>query len=680
MQLSRPPQTLSTQQGRGRSMAAAATAALIALLPDTGFAALKGGTEFRVNSNATGAQRIDAASGSALHMNAAGNWVMSWTDDNGVSARVFDSDGTPLTPEFSGGVGKAERVNAAIDNTGNVVLTFTRLEANGGDLNHWNSDGVMLRRFDHNGIPLEQAVDVPNILDGHQRSSAVDFRGGEFIVTFGGENIFTGDGEDVGRTAYRFSDGMKRANSAKINTNTLPGNQGAPTISINASGQIGYAWMDQTNANAYFRLYNDVNTPKFNEVIVNDANTQPPPLHSPSVGIDRFGNAIVVWHSDDSGADGTDIFMRRLNASGNALHAAPVRVNSVTTGDQQHGRVAINETGEFVIVWMGSDASGTGVYMRTFDRNGNPQGVETRVNQTTAGDQEMPVVDINDAGLVTVAWSGNGPGDSQGIVARIFKPDSDGDGITDDIDACPAIAGDASADGCPDADGDGIPDASDACPTTAGDASAQGCPDADGDGVRDTDDAFPNDPGETHDTDGDGIGDNSDAFPHVRNRVATKGVTLTITPGFGASTCEIDALDVAPVPASPALPGSALSRLASFTLVGCSTGGGAESVEVSIDFGETPPAGGRLYKLMGDEWIAVAGASISGQTATYTVVDNGPYDVDATDGVIRDPVTIAAMATDSGTGATQPIPVLSPWLLILLAGLTGWYGARRVRG
>ena len=59
--------------------------------------------------------------------------------------------------------------------------------------------------------------------------------------------------------------------------------------------------------------------------------------------------------------------------------------------------------------------------------------------------------------------------------------DSDGDGIEDGADGCPARPGPAGSDGCPepnppDADGDGIPDATDACPDEAGPAEGNGCP------------------------------------------------------------------------------------------------------------------------------------------------------------------------------------------------------------
>jgi len=78
--------------------------------------------------------------------------------------------------------------------------------------------------------------------------------------------------------------------------------------------------------------------------------------------------------------------------------------------------------------------------------------------------------------------------------------DSDGDGVTDDLDKCPGTpAGVAvDADGCPkDSDGDGVPDYLDKCPDTpAGVAvDSDGCPkDSDGDGVPDYLDKCPDTP------------------------------------------------------------------------------------------------------------------------------------------------------------------------------------------
>jgi len=76
-------------------------------------------------------------------------------------------------------------------------------------------------------------------------------------------------------------------------------------------------------------------------------------------------------------------------------------------------------------------------------------------------------------------------------------PDTDGDGVNDEEDSCKTVAGLKKFDGCPDTDGDGIPDKDDKCPTLAGVAKYLGCPvpDTDKDGIPDDEDLCPNEPG-----------------------------------------------------------------------------------------------------------------------------------------------------------------------------------------
>jgi RTX calcium-binding nonapeptide repeat (4 copies)/Thrombospondin type 3 repeat len=79
---------------------------------------------------------------------------------------------------------------------------------------------------------------------------------------------------------------------------------------------------------------------------------------------------------------------------------------------------------------------------------------------------------------------------ADGTRGRIYKfkdatipADSDGDGVANATDQCPAVAGPVINNGCPvpppppaDQDKDGVPDAQDLCPTQAGPASSRGCP------------------------------------------------------------------------------------------------------------------------------------------------------------------------------------------------------------
>ena len=140
-----------------------------------------------------------------------------------------------------------------------------------------------------------------------------------------------------------------------------------------------------------------------------------------------------------------------------------------------------------------------------------------------------------------------------GLEAFMGCPDTDNDGIQDSKDACPEYPGLKELDGCPDTDGDGISDAEDQCPNIAGLKENNGCPavDTDNDGVIDKDDACPDVPGSIllkgcPDTDNDGIADNEDACPNTAGLARFQG--CPDTDGDGVS----DNIDKCPTTAGPA--------------------------------------------------------------------------------------------------------------------------------
>jgi OmpA-OmpF porin, OOP family len=104
--------------------------------------------------------------------------------------------------------------------------------------------------------------------------------------------------------------------------------------------------------------------------------------------------------------------------------------------------------------------------------------------------------------------------------SSLAKPDTDNDGIIDELDLCPNIPGLPQFAGCPDTDGDGVPDKEDNCPDIAGIIAFKGCPDTDEDGIPDTEDECPNLKGTAankgcpdKDSDGDGVPDKDDKCP-----------------------------------------------------------------------------------------------------------------------------------------------------------------------
>ncbi|MFK7946178.1 MAG: thrombospondin type 3 repeat-containing protein [Saprospiraceae bacterium] len=117
-----------------------------------------------------------------------------------------------------------------------------------------------------------------------------------------------------------------------------------------------------------------------------------------------------------------------------------------------------------------------------------------------------------------------------GTIAFKGCPDTDGDGVQDSKDKCPKVVGLVELDGCPDSDDDkdGVPNRTDKCPTVAGSATTSGCPDTDNDGVIDSKDKCPKVAGTAAfngcpDTDKDGVADNLDKCPTQAGTKANGG-------------------------------------------------------------------------------------------------------------------------------------------------------------
>lgn len=112
--------------------------------------------------------------------------------------------------------------------------------------------------------------------------------------------------------------------------------------------------------------------------------------------------------------------------------------------------------------------------------------------------------------------------------------DSDSDGVYNDVDKCPDVAGLARYEGCPipDTDNDGINDEEDSCKTVAGIAKYHGCPipDSDNDGINDEEDKCKDTPGVVKyngcpipDSDNDGVNDEEDRCPQLAGTAANQG-------------------------------------------------------------------------------------------------------------------------------------------------------------
>src|SRR5262249_24644955 len=134
---------------------------------------------------------------------------------------------------------------------------------------------------------------------------------------------------------------------------------------------------------------------------------------APRISVSPTGFAAVAWQDDRDGNGYYDVYVRRLHPP----RTPPTReilVNSDSSGQQRRPAVAINDSGDFVVIWE-DDRDGNGYYEilgRTFDSFGNPLSGDITVNPVSSGQQVRPSVGMDSAGNWVAVWEddrdGNG--------------------------------------------------------------------------------------------------------------------------------------------------------------------------------------------------------------------------------------------------------------------------------
>ena len=126
----------------------------------------------------------------------------------------------------------------------------------------------------------------------------------------------------------------------------------------------------------------------------------------PDVAINAAGDYVVVWESQYQDDDRYGIFGRRYDAAGLALGGS-FQINSTTAGTQADPAIAMDPAGNFVVAWRSPDGDDEGVFARRFDAGGIPLAPEYRVNTYTTSRQIEPEIAMNDSGDYAIVWQSN---------------------------------------------------------------------------------------------------------------------------------------------------------------------------------------------------------------------------------------------------------------------------------
>lgn len=147
---------------------------------------------------------------------------------------------------------------------------------------------------------------------------------------------------------------------------------------------------------------------------------------NPDVAMDADGNFVIVWERRDARND-YDVLFQRFDSAGNPVGSV-IQANTIDDDKDQRGaRVAMDDSGDFVIVWMHYSGPDFDVHYRSFNADGSGKTTsELPVADSRSLSEWEPDVGIEaDSGNFVVTWSEHSQiaGGDRDVWYRLFDAD-----------------------------------------------------------------------------------------------------------------------------------------------------------------------------------------------------------------------------------------------------------------
>ena len=287
-----------------------------------------------------------------------------------------------------------QRPAIAMDDNGNYIIVWESLDQDG------DGYGIYFQAYDNAGTPQgsETIVNTTTTNDQRMPDIAMD-SDGDFVIAW---QSYSQDGDSWGVYYQRFNNArVAQGNETLVNT-TTSGKQCSPKTTMDDAGNFAIVW--QSTGDIYAALYNADGTIAKTGFIINSTTTNQQ-IH-PNIRMDNDGDFVIVWQSYAQDGDGFGIYAQRYNAAGTA-QSTNFLVNTTTSGQQLSPNIAMNGSGDFVIVWTdnATDGNQEGIYAQRYDAAGTVQGNETLINTTTVGSQDNADIAMNDDGAYIIVWN-----------------------------------------------------------------------------------------------------------------------------------------------------------------------------------------------------------------------------------------------------------------------------------
>ncbi len=386
--------------------------------------------EIRIHATPSRFHRAPAVDSDML-----GNSVVVWQggDGAGILGRRLDAGGQPVGDEiqvntFTGGSPSMPTV--ASDPGGEFLVLW---QSHGQFRDRTNS--YFGQHFSSSGTALGGEFLLSSVETGLRHSPAMAATGrGGFVAAYvsatgdvGAEDVF---GRLLGaetrpgalQLETRESSVVEGDTAAHLTVQRVGGNAGDVTVDyltrdgtaaaghdyLPAMGTLGMAAEDGFEKTFSIRILDDElreGNETF-EVLLADPG-------GGAVLAEPAGASVLIVDNDFSGPGGPEPLGPELI------------VNSRLPDDQRQPQVAALADGGFAIAWQshGGAVEDSGIFVRRYDRLGEPAGSELRVPDTATGDQREPAIATDPEGNLLVAWTqGAGGGGNTAIRGKSYGP------------------------------------------------------------------------------------------------------------------------------------------------------------------------------------------------------------------------------------------------------------------
>ena len=273
---------------------------------------------------------------------------------------------------------------------------------------------------------VEECPVIDRFLDGIQQDPDIAVHPQDDTYVLAWEDDRDGDGQYQIRAAIFAADGEELVDPFTVNDSSR-GQQLSPQIAIAPDGHFVVVWEDDSNDNGILevraRAFHSDGTEYFPQFDVNVSSSGQ--QSNARIAMDDKGNFVVVWE-DDRNKDGLyNLLARGFHADGTE-RIPTYEVNERSSGQQTSPDIAMTPDGAYVIVWE-DDGRNDGLFeinAVVAGPDGMPRFNEFTVNSRNSGQQRKPSVAINAEGSFLVAWEDDRDGDGNFQVhARCFAID-----------------------------------------------------------------------------------------------------------------------------------------------------------------------------------------------------------------------------------------------------------------